>query len=274
MEKPIYAADNKGDENQPPNSPAKPISIDYVFKKDSARVKMPLTLTLDAFQDSTRTDQTAQDYLLQSVVYHSGPRASSGHYFADALRRDVVEDLEADAAVGTGATSTKGVTQDVWYCFDDTYAARRASGEVIVRDPTRQKNAYMLLYTLKDDSPVAEKNQGGSFVLSDAALPKPLVADMFLGACTEQPSLACTIEKSDAVEPMSTLDSAMPADASPADSDQPIGTLPASSAGAESATNESMLDSADVTRHQRAFNEVTVKYGDTSVVTSLITTHT
>ena len=160
MEKPIYAVDNGGEENQPPNSPAKPISFDYVFKKDNARVKMPLSLTLDPFQASFEGDKTTEDYNLQSVVYHSGARASSGHYFTDALRRDVADD---DGPSSAGRVPV----QDVWYCFDDTNSARRDIGESITRDPNRQRNAYMLLYSINDHTSFSDASpvEGGDRVL-------------------------------------------------------------------------------------------------------------
>jgi ubiquitin C-terminal hydrolase len=152
VENPIYAEDNRGAENQQPNSPANPISSNYVFKKDNVRVKMPLTLTLDTFLDSHENDKK-DDYSLRSIVYHRGLQASSGHYFADALRPHVVDD-EIDAAVGSDATSTNKVAQDVWYRFDDSNSECLASGEFMVRDPRRQKEAYMLLYTLNGDSAI------------------------------------------------------------------------------------------------------------------------
>ena len=219
VEKPIYADDNRGNENHPPNSPAKPIAIDYVFKKDSVPVKMPLTLTLDAFQEAPENDETTQDYSLQSVVYHSGLRASSGHYFADALRPDLTDDHEADVVLDGDASTIKGATEDVWYCFDDTYSERRASAEAILRDPTRQRNAYMLLYAFKGDPAVAEKSKVGDAVLG-TALSKPLVANMALSECMEHSSPASSVENSVAVEPKNMVDGTAPA-AVLAGSDQP-----------------------------------------------------
>lgn len=201
-EKRIYAAEQEENENRPPNSPARPISVDYICKKDSAKVKMPLSLTLDPFQvplnaqagtaddrsssnaeDARASALTGKDYALKSVVYHTGTRASSGHYFADALRRDVVDEVSASPTAGgqdsgeaSGAAApptekTATTPQDAWYCFDDTNSFRHPSSEAITKNAYRQENSYMLLYSLDDDNNSVEECAAGPAVAEAGSFP-------------------------------------------------------------------------------------------------------
>jgi len=190
-EKRVYATENEGNENRPPNSPAKPISVDYICKKDNARVKMPLSLTLDPFHSENTDDLLSKaeetraaclpgkDYSLKSVVYHTGTRASSGHYFADALRQEVVDEDSApragqDSGEASGAAPTKKKTQDAWYCFDDTNSSRHASFEAVTQSRFRQENAYMLLYSLNDNSVEECATSGANATVCAKAASSPI----------------------------------------------------------------------------------------------------
>ena len=179
VEKKVYPDDQKqgGEENQPPNSPVKPISVEYLFQKNKARVAMPLNLTLEPFQVTQKDESAAaaapasllgRDYALKSVVHHIGSRASSGHYIADALRRVEVDDDENDskaiqddgdvvAASSAKAPAGKKKMEDAWFTFDDTQSARRET-QKITQDPQKQETAYMLLYSCLDDN---EDDDGG-----------------------------------------------------------------------------------------------------------------
>jgi hypothetical protein len=49
--------------------------------------------------------------------------------------------------------------QDVWYRINDSHSRRIGNGEAVVRDPTNQMNAYILLYIRKEVPPVAEESK-------------------------------------------------------------------------------------------------------------------
>jgi len=181
VEKKVYPDDQNqgGEENQPPNSPVKPISVEYLFQKNKARVAIPLDLTLEPFQVTQKDESAAaapasllgRDYALKSVVHHIGSRASSGHYIADALRRvEVVDDendskaIEDDGDVGAEswakAPAGKKNMEDAWFTFDDTQSARRET-QKITQDPQKQETAYMLLYSCFDDNNNEDDDDGG-----------------------------------------------------------------------------------------------------------------
>lgn len=154
----------QGDENQTPNSPAKPVQVEYIFKKNKAPVFIPPSLSLKAFVATQLTDKEASassnaltmtsesysefhnDYLLKSIVHHIGSRASSGHYTADAVRHgEGAESQDKDATSETAKS-----TEDEWVSFDDGNVVRTTL-KTITEGRFKQETAYMLLYTLNDD---------------------------------------------------------------------------------------------------------------------------
>jgi len=183
-EKIVYATEEKGgEENQPPNSPAKPISVEYVFKKNKAKVQMPFSLTLEPFQASQAGAETAppiailnKDYSLKSVVHHVGSRASSGHYVAHALRQDEEEDsvspLVKDGVELPAKVPSEKKLTDAWYFFDDKRSTRGSPD--FATKPLYKETAYMLLYSLEENSeegkltPVAEEAKAASLVQANA----------------------------------------------------------------------------------------------------------
>lgn len=154
VERPISPV-AKGDENHPPNTPPKPVQVEYIFKKNKAQVMIPPSLSLEAFRTVEQTDDeelarssdaavstidqsSTKDYSLQSIVHHIGSRASSGHYTADAVRQ-IDQSQESVAS-----------TEPVWVTFDDSNTSL-TSLKRIVENQFKQGTAYMLLYTLDDD---------------------------------------------------------------------------------------------------------------------------
>jgi len=180
-EKMVYATEEReGEENQPPNSPAKPISVEYIFKKNKAKVHLPFSLTLEPFQASQARAETAppiatlnKDYSLKSVVHHVGSRASSGHYVAHALRQDE-DEVSASPLVKDGVELPAKVPsekrlKDAWYFFDDKRSARGSPD--FATKPLYKETAYMLLYSLEENSeeeskltPAAEEAKAASLV--------------------------------------------------------------------------------------------------------------
>lgn len=86
-----------------------------------------------ALNDEGRTNQMRQDqsktYTLTSIVHHLGNTADSGHYTADALRRD----------------PENGTPR--WISFDDGSTEEVREDEVL-GDNRSRRTAYMLLYSL------------------------------------------------------------------------------------------------------------------------------
>lgn len=151
------------EENRPPSSPMKPVSVEYLFRKNKTRVELPLSLTLDAFYGAMNTSMVCgkDKYLLQSVVHHVGSRASSGHYIADAVRHVEVASNssneiftnqvpESEHSLPQVSSAPKNEVEDVWFTFDDSQSIRQRS-ELITQDPKRQETAYMLLYSCSSD---------------------------------------------------------------------------------------------------------------------------
>jgi uncharacterized UBP type Zn finger protein len=81
-----------------------------------------------ATNEKMKRDQS-RTYTLKSIVHHIGNTANSGHYTADALRRDPVN----------------GTPQ--WISYDDGLAKELAEDDVL-GDIRSQRTAYMLLYSL------------------------------------------------------------------------------------------------------------------------------
>ncbi|CAJ1959080.1 unnamed protein product [Cylindrotheca closterium] len=111
----------------------------FVLRKNKAPLELTKSLSLDPFfgkEDSqegqTEAAASKQEYKIQSIVHHIGTSAESGHYTADALRKDPKDD------------SGKGKT---WVSFDDTMVEQVSEADVL-EDKPRRKTAYMMLYTL------------------------------------------------------------------------------------------------------------------------------
>lgn len=136
MEQPVNA-NTVGDattiENQEPNSPEKPVEMQYIFKKNKAPVVMSANINLTQYKSSdVKESWKSSDYSLNSVVRHIGRVASSGHYTADAMRTDN----------DSGAT-----TKDTFVSFDDHSSRRTTEANVLGK---RRETPYMILYTLKE----------------------------------------------------------------------------------------------------------------------------
>jgi hypothetical protein len=164
-EKITPSPEGNSDENSHPNSPQAP-SYELVFKKNKAPVAIPANLSLDAFrvdsdidkprvdssdkqeQTTTSASSLAGEYSLKSVVHHIGSRASSGHYTADAIRLCEKEQEPGETInVDTGADKEM---EERWVMFDDGNSALTTL-ERVTKNINRQRNAYMLLYTMNED---------------------------------------------------------------------------------------------------------------------------
>jgi hypothetical protein len=149
-------SDENTDPNSPPNSPQAP-SYELVFKKNKAPVAIPANLSLDAFllesndkqeQTTTSASSPSGEYSLKSVVHHIGSRASSGHYTADAIRLCEKEQEPGDAT--TAVPGTDKEMEERWVMFDDGNSALTTLDRV-TKNINRQRNAYMLLYTMDEE---------------------------------------------------------------------------------------------------------------------------
>jgi Ubiquitin carboxyl-terminal hydrolase len=168
------------EENLPPNVAEPP--AEFVFQKNKAAVSIPESLTLDPFCTEGRDipPHSSSQYKLKSIVHHIGQRPFSGHYIAHAIRPRKDDRAEngqlppstgetvsllsvskpVEALMETPGPSTTAPTEPVarkspldpyqWVAFDDTYSAL-VDLEEILKSPSRQSTAYMLLYALEDE---------------------------------------------------------------------------------------------------------------------------
>lgn len=162
------------EENLPPNVAEPP--PEFVFRKNKAAVSIPESLTLDPFCKEAYELQphSPSKYKLKSIVHHIGQRPFSGHYIAHAIRPrkdDRAEDdkqpkrtgqapstlneslrATADHATATSEPEPLKAPLDPyqWVAFDDTYSAI-VDLEEILKSPSRQSTAYMLLYAMEDE---------------------------------------------------------------------------------------------------------------------------
>lgn len=123
----------KKDENDPEDVGP---GVHITFRKNKAPVELTAQITLDSFLKekpgpSAATAVGTQGYSIQSIVHHIGSTANSGHYTADALRIRPNQ-------------PGKNMT---WVSFDDTKVETLTATEVLT-DVSKQKTAYMMLYTL------------------------------------------------------------------------------------------------------------------------------
>lgn len=169
----------QAEENAPPNVAEPP--AEFVFQKNKAAVSIPESLTLDPFckEANNVLPRPVSQYKLKSIVHHIGQRPFSGHYIAHAIRprKDDRADndelppstdqtasllsvakpaqVSKDAPNPTTAPSepdspTTQLDPYQWVAFDDTYSAI-VDLEEILKSPSRQSTAYMLLYALENE---------------------------------------------------------------------------------------------------------------------------
>lgn len=155
VEKPLVTT-SSNDENKPPNSPSKPIPMEYVFQKNKDQVQLSECLSLDPFllKDETSTE-SKKEYKLRSIVHHIGSRASSGHYTADAVRpakgslNSRTEGTKDGAEAGKDSSTADGDERYSWVTFDDTTSCV-TSLDKILSNENKERTAYMLLYSLDE----------------------------------------------------------------------------------------------------------------------------
>ena len=161
VEVPI-ASSTSNDENETPNSSSKPVQMQYVFQKNKEQVQLSESLSLEPFfvkfpdDEATRLTEPKNEYKLQSIVHHIGARASSGHYTADAVRpaRGMAGDSSEEVKDGTETAKPSSTTRDddekqSWVTFDDT-TSYITSLDKILSNPSKERTAYMLLYSLDE----------------------------------------------------------------------------------------------------------------------------
>jgi len=100
-----------------------------LFRKSSGRVKSCESVSLNAFMES-RDDTNKTSYELKGVVRHIGNSSLSGHYTADALRKN---------ATGTNLD---------WVNFDDGATSLTSIRDVLDSDGS-QSNNYLMFYGLE-----------------------------------------------------------------------------------------------------------------------------
>jgi ubiquitin C-terminal hydrolase len=102
-----------------------PPPVEMIIAKNKDQVVVAESFDLNAFVP--KPTETSRKYKLSGMVHHHGSTPSSGHYTADAVRVDGDERQ--------------------WVSFDDG-SAWPADINKLLKSPTIQRNAYMLLYTL------------------------------------------------------------------------------------------------------------------------------
>jgi uncharacterized UBP type Zn finger protein len=134
VEQPIQSALDSMEENKEPNSPAKPVEMEFVFKKNKAEVNVSPTVDLTKFLVESKASESSspgsQRYELKSIVRHIGRMASSGHYTADSLRPN---EPPGEA------------NNDVFVTFDDHRSRRTTEEDVIWK---KRETPYMIMYEL------------------------------------------------------------------------------------------------------------------------------
>ena len=104
----------------------------------SKQMQEPVVLTkklsLDRYRMTEKTEpcgpENRTDYSIQSIVHHLGKTVDSGHYKADAVRYRENE-------------------SKTWVSFDDAITDEQEE-EHVLTNVSKQKTAYMLLYTMND----------------------------------------------------------------------------------------------------------------------------
>jgi hypothetical protein len=151
------------DENKSPNSPSKlrqPVPMQYVFQKNKEQVHLSESLSLNPFLMKFPDDESSpapsteskHEYKLQSIIHHIGSRASSGHYLADAIRPAKSLPVDSKEDVNDRAAEAKDdAEKHSWVTFDDTSSCI-TSLDKILSNPSKERTAYILLYSLDESS--------------------------------------------------------------------------------------------------------------------------
>ena len=100
---------------------------DVTFQKSASCVKTTNSVSLDAF--TTQKACVGEAYELRGVVRHIGKTSNSGHYTADALRKQE-----------TGEEGSE------WVTFDDT-SSSNTSTESVLNNESNQKDNYLMIYS-------------------------------------------------------------------------------------------------------------------------------
>lgn len=119
-------------------------SMGVTFKKNRTAVDLTPKLSLNNFVRSDDKQGAAlaaenRDYALQSVVYHIGSTANSGHYTADARRL-------ISKAKGEEDEDDNDKPGYQWVSYDDGITSETSLGNVR-GSLQNQSTAYMLLYS-------------------------------------------------------------------------------------------------------------------------------